>query len=133
MKKTLSLLTPVLLLAIAACGTSREEQAAEAEKAEKAELAEKAEAMPPMLPITEQAAYRCADGSVVKVDVLGAKEAANIIIGDAAPIRVTAQKAADGSVSDRAMKSEDGKTMLAGGGDSINLTLADKGAQSCKK
>lgn len=134
MKKTLSLITPVLMLAIAACGPSREEQAAEAEKAKAAEQAEAAKNLPPVLAITEQGTYRCADNTIVKVDFLGAKEAASITVGTDTPVRVDAPKDAEGKiVADRAMKSADGATVLAGGGDAINLTLAGKGAQSCKK
>jgi hypothetical protein len=134
MKKTLLLIAPVLMLSITACGPSREQQAAEAEKAEEAKRAEALKALPPTLPISEQGTYRCADNTIVKVDFLGTKEAASIVVGTDAPVRVDAPKGADGKiVADRAMKSADGATTLAGGGDSINLTLAGKGAQSCKK
>ena len=134
MKKTLSLITPVLMLAIAACGPSREEQAAEAEKAEEAKRAEAVAALPVGPQITDQGTYRCADNTIVKVDVLGENEAASITVGSDAPIRVDAPKDAEGKiVANRAMKSADGATALAGSGDSINLTLAGKGAQSCKK
>ncbi len=134
MKKTLSLITPVLMLALAACGPTREEQAAEAEKAAKAERAEAIKNLPTGPQITAQGTYRCADSTIVKVDFLGDKEAASITVGTDAPIRVDAPKGPDGKiVADRAMKSADGATALAGGGDAINLTLAGKGAQSCKK
>lgn len=134
MNKTLLFIAPVLMLSIAACGPTREEQAAEAAKAEEAARAEAVEALPPALSITEQGTYRCADSTVVKVDFLGAKEAASIVVDTEAPIRVEAPKDAEGKiVADRAMKSADGATTLAGGGDSINLSLAGKGAQSCKK
>ena len=134
MKKTLLLIAPVLMLSITACGPTREEQAAEAAKAEEAERAESLKDLPPALTITEQGTYKCADNTVVKVEFLGEKEAASIVVGSDAPIRVDAPKGADGKiVADRAMKSADGATVLAGSGDSINLTLAGKGAQSCKK
>ena len=97
-------------------------------------VAEAAKNLPPVLAITEQGTYRCADNTIVKVDFLGAKEAASITVGTDTPVRVDAPKDADGKiVADRAMKSADGATVLAGGGDAINLTLAGKGAQSCKK
>lgn len=134
MNKTLLLIAPVLMLSITACGPTREEQAAEAVKAEEAERAESLKDLPTALAITEQGTYNCADSTVVKVEFLGEKEAASIVVGTDAPIRVDAPKDADGKiVADRAMKSADGATVLAGRGDSINLTLAGKGAQSCKK
>lgn len=134
MKKLFLLSTPVLMLAIAACGSSPEEKAAEAEKPMETAATDTMKDAAPSLAVTEQGSYTCADSSVVKVDVLGAKEAATITVGTNAPIRVDAPKDAEGKiVANRAMKSADGATVLAGGGDSINLTLAGKGAQSCKK
>ncbi len=134
MKKMISLLTPVLMLAVAACGASREEQAAEAEAKAKAEEAAQVAALPAVLAITAQGTYRCADNSIVKIDFLGANEAASITVGSDVPVKVDAPKDAEGKVvADRALQSADGAVKLAGSGDAVNLTLPGKGAQSCKK
>lgn len=90
--------------------------------------------MPAILPITAQGTYRCADNSIVKIDFLGANEAASITVGTDVPVKVDAPKDAEGKVvADRALQSADGAVKLAGSGDSVNLTLPGKGAQSCKK
>ena len=133
MKKTLLILAPLSMLALAACNKS-ETPAADAD----AEAATAATAEPlPMPPsITASNVYRCADGTVLNVDFLGKNEAADIRVGDktAAAVRVNAPKAEAGATEAPAgpMKSEDGKTSLSGSGAQINVKLADKGAQSCK-
>lgn len=139
MKTYLLKLAPLTMLALAACGQTREEQAAAEKEAKKAEMAQAADATPLPPAITASAAYRCADKSVVYVDFYGANEGAAIRVGDksATPLRVNAPKA-DAAAAGEAkpagpMKSDDGKTMLAGSGDSVNLTLEGKGAQTCKK
>jgi hypothetical protein len=143
MKKTLLILAPLSMLALAACNKT-ETPTAEAEAAKAAEAASPIE-MPPS--ITASNTYRCADNTILHVDFLGKNEAADIRIGEktATAVRVTAPKAeapAAGAAAPAAaaaeavptgpMKSEDGKTTLAGSGKSINVKLADKGGQTCK-
>ena len=139
MKKSILLIAPLSMLALAACNKS-ETPAAEGEAATEAVAAPVAE-LPPA--ITAQATYRCADNTIVHVDFLGQNEAADIRVGDktAAAVRVSAEKPAapaEGAAAPAAeapagpLKSEDDKTMLSGSGKQINLKLADKGAQTCK-
>ncbi len=143
MKKTLFLLAPLSVLALAACNKS-ETPAAEAE----AEAAKTAEAAPIAMPpaITASTTYRCGDNTILYVDFLGKNEAADIRVGEktATPVRVTAPvaaaPAADATATAPAaeaapagpMKSADGAATLSGSGKSINVKLADKGAQTCK-
>ena len=145
MKKTLLFIAPLSMLALAACNKS-ETPAADAE----GDAAKTAEAPAAPLPpsITSSGAYRCGDGTILHVDILGANEAADIRVGDktAAAIRVTAPAAAApaapaaGAAPAPAadakpagpMKSADGKTSLSVNGKNINVMLADKGAQTCK-
>ncbi len=144
MKKALLFIAPLSMLALAACNKS-ETPAAQGDAANGADVAAAAPAavvpMPPA--ITSSAAYRCADGSVVQIDILGANEAANIRVGAAgtASIRVEAAKAAEPAPGVAApaeakpagpLKSADGKTMLSLNGKQVNLKLDGKGAQSCK-
>jgi hypothetical protein len=146
MKKTILLLAPLSMLALAACNKS-ETPAAEAE-AEAAKTADVAPiAMPPA--ITASGTYRCGDNTILYVDFLGKNEAADIRVGEktATAVRVTAPvaaaPAADAPAADPAapaaeavpagpMKSADGAATLSGSGKSINVKLADKGAQTCK-
>ncbi len=144
MKKTLLILAPLSMLALAACNKSETPAAdADADAAKTADAAAAPVEMPPA--ITASGVYRCADNTVLYVDFLGANEAADIRVGDkAAPaVRVAAAKpaadAAAPAAGDKAaekpagaLKSEDGKTMLTGSGQSINVKLADKGGQTCK-
>lgn len=146
MKKHLFLIVPLSVLALAACNKS-ETPAADAANAEGGATAA-APAEPIALPpaITSSTVYRCKDGSVVHVDILGKSEAADIRVGDknAVAVRVEAPKAevpAAGTAATAApaeakpagpMKSADGKAMLSINGNQINVKLADKGAQSCK-
>jgi hypothetical protein len=140
MKKTLILIAPLSMLALAACNKS-ETPAADAE----AEAAKAAAAAPVPLPpaITASGTYRCGDNTILYVDFLGANEAADIRVGDkaAAAIRVTAPKAeapaAGAAPAAEAkpagpMKSADGKSSLSGSGQQINVNIAEKGAQTCK-
>lgn len=141
MKKTILLIAPLSMLALAACNKS-ETPAAEGDPAATAEApAAPVAEMPPA--ITAQATYRCADNTIVHVDFLGQNEAADIRVGDktAAAVRVSAEKPAtpaEGAAAPAAeapagpLKSADGSTMLSGSGKQINLKLADKGAQTCK-
>ena len=144
MKKTILLLAPLSVLALAACNKS-ETPAVEAD----AEAAKTAEAAPIAMPpaITASGTYRCADSTVLYVDFLGKNEAADIRVGDknAVAVRVTAPvaavpaadaPAADAKTAEAApagpMKSADGAATLSGSGKQINVKLADKGAQTCK-
>jgi hypothetical protein len=144
MQKSLFLIAPLSMLALAACNNN-ETPAADTEAAKTAEAPAAAPVeMPP--PITAQKTYRCADNTIVHVDFLGANEAADIRVGDktAAAVRVAAEKPAapaDGAAAPAAeaeakpagpLKSVDGETMLSGSGSQINLKLAGKGAQTCK-
>jgi hypothetical protein len=143
MKKTLLILAPLSMLALAACNNSETPAAdAEAEAAKTAAAAAPVE-MPPA--ITASGTYRCGDNSILYVDFLGENEAADIRVGDraAAAIRVTAPEVeapADGAAPAPAaeaapagpMKSADGNSSLSGSGKQINVKLADKGAQTCK-
>jgi hypothetical protein len=128
------------MLALAACNKS-ETPAADAEGDAAKTAAAPAAPMPPS--ITASKTYRCGDGSILYVDVLGANEAADIRVADktATPVRVTAAKveapaagaapAADAKPAGP-MKSEDGKSMLSMNGKDVNVKLGDKGAQTCK-
>ncbi len=151
MKKSLLIIAPVAMLALAAC--NKTETPAEGEGAEGAEAAAPVE-MPPA--IVDSGAYRCGDGTVLYVDFFGnegkdgPKVAAGISIGEKGKdtIRVEAPKAeepAEGEVAsaeapapDAAaapagpMKSADGEASLSGEGASINVKLPGKGAQTCK-
>jgi hypothetical protein len=142
MQRTILLIAPLSVLALAACNKSETPAADGGDAAKTAEApAAPAAEMPPA--ITSQATYRCADNSIVHVDYLGKGEAADIRVGDktAAAVRVKAAAPAapaEGETAPAAdapagpLKSEDGKTMLSGSGKQINLKLADKGAQTCK-
>jgi hypothetical protein len=142
MKKTILILAPLSMLALAACNKT-EPPAIDAE----AEAAKAAAAAPPIeMPpaITASGTYRCADNTILYVDFLGKNESADIRVGEktAAAVRVNAPKpeapaaGAAAPAADAAptgpMKSEDGKTTLAGSGKQINVKLADKGGQTCK-
>jgi hypothetical protein len=139
MNKKLILIAPVAMLALAACNKS-ETPAADADATKAAEAP--ATPLPPA--ITSSGVYRCGDGTILHVDVLGANEAADIRVGDktATPVRVTAPAAeapAAGAAPAPAdakpagpMKSADGKTSLTVAGKNVNVMLADKGAQTCK-
>ncbi len=140
MNKTLFLIAPLSMLALAACNKS-ETPAADSEAGKTAEAPAASAPMPP--PITAQNTYRCADNTIVHVDFLGANEAADIRITDktATAVRVNAEApaapAAGAVPATEAkpagpLKSADGETMLSGSGKQINLKLAGKGAQTCK-
>jgi hypothetical protein len=143
MKKTLLILAPLSMLALAACNKS-ETPAADGTS----DTAAATPAAPVVLPpaITASGTYRCGDNTILYVDFLGKNEAADIRVGDkaAAAVRVTAP-APEAPVAGAApaapaadakpagpMKSADGKTSLSGSGKQINVKLADKGAQTCK-
>ena len=140
MKKTLLILAPLSMLALAACNKSETPAADDAAGTETA-------AAPVELPpaITASGTYRCADNTILYVDFLGKNEAADIRVGDksATAVRVTAPAAeapaADATATpatDAAptgpMKSADGESSLSGEGKQINVKLAGKGAQTCK-
>lgn len=138
MTKTLLILAPLSMLALAAC--NKTETPAEGDTGTAAAPVAPVE-MPPA--ITATGTYRCADNTILYVDFLGANEAADIRVGDksAAAIRVTAPAATDTAGTAPAdieaapvapLKSADGKTSLSGSGAQINVNLADKGAQTCK-
>jgi hypothetical protein len=143
MKKTLLILAPLSMLALAAC--NKTETPAEGEAGAKGTAATAAPVeMPPA--ITATGTYRCADSTVLFVDFLGANEAADIRVGDktATAVRVTAAApAAPAAGSAPAapaaevapagpLKSADGESSLSGSGKQINVKLAGKGAQTCK-
>lgn len=142
MKKTLLILAPLSMLALAACNKS--ETPKEGEAGTEAAAAPTAPVeMPPA--ITASGTYRCADNTILYVDFLGKNEAADIRVGEksATAVRVTAPvaeaPAADATAApatDAAptgpMKSADGENSLSGEGKQINVKLAGKGAQTCK-
>ncbi len=115
-------------LALVACNSEPENISADATPDPMA--TELASAPPIELPpaIAATKTYRCADSSVVSVDWLADNKSANLRVGDATtPVQVKA--AAEGE----ALTAADG-TSLTGTATaaSISLTLAGKGAQSCK-
>jgi hypothetical protein len=138
MNKTILLLAPLSMLALAACNKSETAATSEADTAA-------ATAAPVELPpaITASGTYRCADNTILYVDFLGKNEAADIRVGDksATATRVTAP-AAEAPAAGAAptaeaapagpMKSADGESSLSGEGKQINVKLAGKGAQTCK-
>ena len=82
--------------------------------------------LPPAIAATKT--YRCGDNSVVSIDWLSDNKSANLRVGDATtPVQVKA--AAEGE----ALTAADG-TSLTGNATaaSVSLTLAGKGAQTCK-
>jgi hypothetical protein len=142
MKKSLLILAPLSMLALAACNKSETPAEGEAGSETAAAPAAPIE-MPPA--ITASGTYRCADNTILYVDFLGKNEAADIRVGDkaATAVRVTAPAAeapaADAAAAPAAeaapagpMKSADGESSLSGEGKQINVKLAGKGAQTCK-
>ncbi len=141
MKKTLLILAPLSMLALAAC--NKTETPAEGEAGTETATAAPI-AMPPA--ITASGTYRCADNTILYVDFLGANEAADIRVGDkaaaavrvtaAAPVAPAADAAAPAAPAEAApagpLKSADGESSLSGSGKQINVKLAGKGAQTCK-
>jgi hypothetical protein len=141
MKKTLLILAPLSMLALAAC--NKTETPAEGEAGTETATAAPI-AMPPA--ITASGTYRCADNTILYVDFLGANEAADIRVGDkaaaavrvtaAAPVAPAADAAAPADPAEAApagpLKSADGESSLSGSGKQINVKLAGKGAQTCK-
>lgn len=141
MIKKLLLLAPLSMFALAACNSTETpttaETAAEAAAAAAAEIE-----LPPA--ITAEGTYRCADNTILYVDFLGKNEAADIRVGDktALAVRVTAPKAETPAADATAatvqaapagpLTSADGESSLTGSGKQINVTLAGKGAQTCK-
>ena len=146
MKKTLLILAPLSMLALAACNKS--ETPAESEAATKAAATAAAAEIELPPAITASGTYRCADNTILYVDFLGKNEAADIRVGDkaATAVRVTAPVAeapaapaagaAPAPAAEAApagpMKSADGENSLSGEGKQINVKLAGKGAQTCK-
>jgi hypothetical protein len=145
MKKSLLILAPLSMLALAACNKSQTPADGTTEGTDTA--ATKA-AAPVVLPpaITASGTYRCADNTILYVDFLGKNEAADIRVGDksATSVRVAAPKAeapvagatpaapAPEAAPAGPMKSTDGENSLSGSGKQINVKLAGKGAQTCK-
>ena len=141
MNKTLFILAPLSMLALAACNKSETSAADEAAGTETAAVPAAPVELPPA--ITASGTYRCADNTILYVDFLGKNEAADIRVGDksATAVRVTppvsdAPVAGTEPVADAApagpMKSADGESSLSGEGKQINVKLAGKGAQTCK-
>lgn len=141
MKKSLILIAPLSMLALAACNKSETPAEGEAATDTAATTAAPVE-LPPA--ITASGTYRCADNTILYVDFLGKNEAADIRVGDkaATAVRVTAPVAEAPAASTTApaaeaapagpMKSADGESSLSGEGKQINVKLAGKGAQTCK-
>ncbi len=141
MKKTLLILAPLSMLALAACNKSETPADGEAGSDTAAAPAAPIE-MPPA--ITASGTYRCADNTILYVDFLGANEAADIRVGDkaATAVRVSAAVAPAADAATPAapveaapaapLKSADGESSLSGSGKQINVKLAGKGAQTCK-
>ena len=143
MKKTLLILAPLSMLALAACNKSETPKEGEAGTETAAAPAAPVE-LPPA--ITASGTYRCADNTILYVDFLGKNEAADIRVGEksATAVRVTAPvaeaPAADATAAPATaeaaptgpMKSADGESSLSGEGKQINVKLAGKGAQTCK-
>lgn len=152
MRKTLLKITPVAMLALAACSNS--ETPAEGEAAEGEEAAEVAEPVEMPAPIVKDDVYRCADSTVIYVDFFGRdgadgpKTAAAIRAGDklAEAIRLEAPKpeaeiegeGEDGASDAEAvapegpMVSADGEATLSGDGAAIQVKLPNKNVQTCK-
>jgi hypothetical protein len=145
MKKSIIILAPLSMLALAACNKSETPAADQAAGTDTAAATGAEVAMPPA--ITASGTYRCADNTILYVDFIGNNEAADIRVGDkaAAAVRVTAPVAAAPAApaggaapapADAApagpMKSADGGNSLSGSGKQINVMLAGKGAQTCK-
>jgi hypothetical protein len=146
MKKTLFILAPLSMLALAACNKSETPAADDAAGTDTATAPAAPVALPPS--ITASGTYRCADNTILYIDFLGQNEAADIRVGDkaATAVRVTAPAAeAAGAPAAGAtpaptaeaapagpMKSTDGENSLSGSGKQINVKLAGKGAQTCK-
>jgi hypothetical protein len=144
MKKSLLILAPVAMLALAACNKSETPAEGEAGSETVAAPAAPIE-MPPS--ITSSAVYRCADNTILHVDFLGANVAADIRVGDkganavrvsqavaapAAPVAGAPAAPAAEAAPAGPLKSADGETSLSGSGKQINVKLAGKGAQTCK-
>ncbi len=139
MKKSLLILAPLSMLALAACNKS---ETPAADGADKAATPAEPVVLPPA--ITATGTYRCADSSILYVDFLGKNEAADIRVGDktATAIRVSvpaveapvagAAPATPAAAPAGPMKSADGQSSLSGSGKQINVKIAGKGAQTCK-
>jgi hypothetical protein len=143
MNKSVLILAPLSMLALAACNKTETPTDGEAGSETAATTAAPIE-MPPA--ITASGTYRCADNTILYVDFLGKNEAADIRVGDkaATAVRVTAPAAeapaagavpaapAAGAAPAGPMKSADGENSLSGEGKQINVKLVGKGAQTCK-
>jgi hypothetical protein len=147
MKKSLLILAPLSMLALAACNKSETPAADETAGTDTAATTAAPVELPPA--ITASGTYRCADNTILYVDFLGKNEAADIRVGDkaatavrvAAPVaEAPAAPAAGAAATPPAaeaapagpMKSADGENSLSGEGKQINVKLAGKGAQTCK-
>lgn len=115
-------------LALAACNAEPENISADATPDPMADALANAPAIELPAAIAKTKIYRCKDSSVVTIDWLADNKSANLRVGDATtPTQLKA--AAEGE----AMTAADG-TSLTGdaAAASVSLTLAGKGAQSCK-
>lgn len=126
MKKTSLIISSVCVLALAACGPGRTEQA---EIDQKAAEAEKAAQAPVELPpsITSSTVYRCRGGAVLYVDYLGDNVAAQVRIDDEVAVPVSLKPTEDGG----SMVSEDGTIKLTGTGGKVTAELPGKGSLVC--
>lgn len=126
MKKTSLIISSICVLALAACGPGRTEQA-EIDKEEAA--IEKAERPAVELPpsITSSTVYRCRGGSVLYVDYLGENVAAQVRIDDEVSVPISLKPTEDGG----SMVSEDGSIKLTGTGAKVTAELPGKGSLVC--
>jgi len=134
MKKIVYTLAPLAVIALAACGPTREQQAADAEAKAEAEAAAAPIDMPPA--ITSSSTYRCADSTVLYVDFYAENKGALIRAGEktATPLRVSAPAPVEGEEATVVGKfaSDDGETTLSGSGANISVKLPGKDEQACK-
>lgn len=126
MKKTSLILSSICVLALAACGPGRTEQAEIAKKEAEAEKAERPVVeLPP--PITNSTVYRCRGGSVLYVDYLGENVAAQVRVDDEVAVPILVKPPEGGGP----MVSEDGSITITGTGDKITAILPGKGSLTC--
>ncbi len=129
MKKTSLIISSICVLALAACGPGRTEQAEIAKKeAEEAKAAQAPVELPPS--ITSSTNYRCRGGAVAYVDYFGENVAAQIRLDDKNSLPVRVEPAED--APEDPMVSADGTVKLVGTGSEVSLTWPEKGTMVCK-
>ena len=129
MKKAPLILSSICMLALAACGPGRTEQA---ELDKEAEATEKAAQAPVELPpsITSSTNYRCKGGSIAYVDYFGENVSAQIRFEDKNTIPTHVAPTEDAPTGP--MVSADGTVSLTGTGSEVSITWPEKGTLSCK-